>query len=115
MSDRVARCLEGIAKVLWKVKDGGHWEEVVRMQGLLVDAFNLMPFYAMSPSHDFLCAYRQNCEKELRTYPVYVLMHELGRGKRSRFRKLYGVNDNGIFPNLSPLVLMLKNGHYYNI
>ena len=115
MSDRVARCLEGIAKVLGKAKDRGHWEEVVRMQGLLVDAFNLTPFYAMSPSHDFLCAYRQNCEKELRTYPVYVLMHELGRGKQSRFRKLYGVNDNGIFPNLSPLVLMLKNGHYYNV
>ena len=115
MSDRVARCLEGIAKVLGKAKDRGHWEEVVCMQGLLVDAFNLTPFYAMSPSHDFLCAYRQNCEKELRMYPVYVLMHELGRGKRSRFRKLYGVNDNGIFPNLSPLVLMLKNGHYYNV
>ena len=115
MSDRVARCLEGIAKVLGKAKDRGHWEEVVHMQGFLVDAFNLTPFYEMSPSHDFLCAYRQNCEKELRTYPVYVLMHELGRGKRSRFRKLYGVNDNGIFPNLSPLVLMLKNGHYYNV
>ena len=115
MSDRVARHLEGIAKVLGEAKDRGHWEEVVRMQGLLVDAFNLTPFYAMSPSHDFLCAYRQNCEKELRTYPVYILMHELGRGKRSRFRKLYGVNDNGIFPNLSPLVLMLKNGHYYNV
>ena len=115
MSDRVARRLEGIAKVLGEAKDRGHWEEVVRMQGLLVDAFNLTPFYAMSPSHDFLCAYRQNCEKELRTYPVYVLMHELGRGKRSRFRKLYGVNDNGIFPNLSPLVLMLKDGHYYNV
>ena len=115
MSDRVARCLEGIAKVLGKAKDRGHWEEIVRMQGLLVDAFNLTPFYAMSPSHNFLCAYRQNCEKELRTYPVYVLMHELGRSKRSHFRKLYGVNDNGIFPNLSPLVLMLKNGHYYNV
>ena len=115
MSDRVARRLEGIAKVLGKAEDRGHWEEVVRMQGLLVDAFNLTPFYAMSPSHDFLCACRQNCEKELRTYPVYVLMHELGRGKRSRFRKLYGVNDNGMFPNLSPLVLMLKNGHYYNV
>ena len=115
MSDRVARHLEGIVKVLGKAKDRGHWEEVVRMQGLLVDAFNLTPFYAMSPSHDFLCAYRQNYEKELRTYPVYVLMHKLGRGKRSHFRKLYGVNDNGIFPNLSPLVLMLKNRHYYNV
>ena len=115
MSNRVARRLEGIAKVLREAKDKGHWEEVMHMQGLLVDAFNLTPFYAMSPSHDFLCAYRQNCKKELHTYPVYILMHELGRGKRSRFRKLYGVNDNGIFPNLSPLVLMLKDRHYYNI
>ena len=46
---------------------------------------------------------------------MYILMHEVGRGKRSRFRKLYGVNDNGVFPNLSPIVLMLKNGHYYNV
>ena len=46
---------------------------------------------------------------------MYVLIHELNKGKRSRFRKLYGVNDDGMFPNLSPLVLMLKDSHYYNV
>ena len=115
MSDRVARRLEGIAKSLGEAKGRGHWEEVVCIQSLLVDTFNFTPFYVMSPSNDFLCTYRQNCEKELHSYPVYVLTHELGRGKRSHFKKLYGVNDNGTFPNLSPLVLMLKDGHYYNV
>ena len=115
MSDGVSRRLEGVVKDLGKAKDRGHWEEVVRMQDLLMNAFNFTPYYAMPPSHDFLCVYRQNCEKRLCSYPVYVLMHELVRGKRSHFKKLYEVNDDGIFPNLNPIVLILKDGHYYNV
>ena len=93
---------------------GGHWNEVEQIQKLLVEEFGLTPFPTAAPSQDFLCLYRQNCNKDLSTYPVYVLTHEI-KGKKSYVKKLYGTNDDGLFPNLKPFMLLLRDGHYYNV
>ena len=116
LSAQVKWKLVKVKTILGKNEGGGrgHWNEVAQIQKLLVDEFNLTPFPVSVPSQDFMCFYRQNCSKHLSNYPVYVLMHEI-KGKKSCIKKLYSVSDDGVFPNLSPLVLLLRNGHYFNV
>ena len=107
------RKLEKIKSTLGRNKQGcGHWDEVPQIHELLVDKFNFTPFPISTPSQDFMCLYRQNCGKRLRTYLIYVLVHEI-RDKKSCIKKLYSVNDDGVFPNLMPIVLLLRSGDYY--
>ena len=84
---QVKRKLVKVKTILGKNEGGGrgHWNEVVQIQKLLVDEFNLTPLPVSAPSQDFMCFYRQNCSKYLSNYPVYVLMHEIkGKSLASR-------------------------------
>ena len=107
--------LREIAKTLGNNSNGrGHWTDVSQIRKKLVDVFSLSSCLNTEPAQDFMCVYRQNCQKGLEDYPVYVLTYEL-RGTRFKFVKLFGIGDDGIFPNLDPIVLLLRDGHYYNV
>ena len=111
---QTGRILRKISRQLGDFKERGHWTDVIRIQKELMNEFNFSKCLSSKPFQDFLCVYIQNCSRDLMTYPVYVLSHEL-RGKRSRFKKLFGTGDDGLFPNLNPMVILLRNGHYYNV
>ena len=44
MGNKVVRNLEGIVKKLGESRERGRWEEVMKMQGLLMDTFNFCNF-----------------------------------------------------------------------
>ena len=106
--------LRNISKRLGDSKERGHWTDVIRIRKELMTEFNFSKCLSAEPVQDFMCVYRQNCSKELISYPIYVLSYEL-RGTRSRFKKLFGIGNDGLFPNLDPIVVLLRNGHYYNV
>ena len=58
---------------------------------------------------------RSNCNLELRTYPTYVLRY-VNKGMKSCIGKVFSCgDDNVIFPNDHPCVLLLKDNHYLNV
>ena len=111
---QIGRKLRDVVARLGDAKERGHWTDVVRIRKELNGEFNFSKALTAEPGEDFMCVYRQNCNKELDRYPVYVLSYEL-RGTRFRFKKLFGVDDDGLFPNLDPIVVLLRDGHYYNV
>ena len=60
---------------------------------------------------------RRNCNKEPATFPTFVLKYD-GRDKSKRschITKLFSCGDVGIFSNDKPCILLLRNGHFYNV
>ena len=106
--------LKNISRRLGDSKERGHWTEVIQIQKEIMTEFNFLKCLSAEPVQDFMCVYRQNCNRELMDYPIYILSYEL-RGTRFRFKKLFGTGDDGLFPNLDPIVILLRDGHYYNV
>ena len=60
---------------------------------------------------------RRNCNEEPATFPTFVLKYD-GRDKSKgsyHIIKLFSCGDVGIFSNDKPCVLLLRNGHFYNV
>ena len=55
-----------------------------------------------------------NSNLELRIFPVYVLQY-VRHDKNVSIEKICSCGDDGIFPNVNPCILILKDGHYYNV
>ena len=60
---------------------------------------------------------RRNCNEEPATFPTFVLKydgHNKSKGSH-HIIKLFSCGDVGIFSNDKPCVLLLRNGHFYNV
>ena len=60
---------------------------------------------------------RRNCNEEPTTFPTFVLKYD-GRDKSKGsycIIKLFSCGDVGIFSNDKPCLLLLRNGHFYNV
>ena len=55
-----------------------------------------------------------NSNHDLATFPVYVLRHK-NQDNTARREKVYSCGDNGIFSNINPFVLLLKDEHFLNV
>ena len=59
---------------------------------------------------------RRNCNEEPTTFPTFVLKYDdHDKSKGSHIIKLFSCGDIGIFSNDKPCVLLLRNGHFYNV
>ena len=59
---------------------------------------------------------RRNCNEEPTTFPTFVLKYDdHDKSKGSRIIKLFSCGDIGIFSNDKPCILLLRNGHFYNV
>ena len=55
-----------------------------------------------------------NCNLELMTYPTYILRY-INKGSKSCMEKVFSCgDDNAIFPNDCPCVLLLKDPSIFN-
>ena len=60
---------------------------------------------------------RRNCNEEPTTFPTFVLKydgHDKSKGS-CRITKLFSCGDVGIFSDDKPCILLLRNGHFYNV
>ena len=60
---------------------------------------------------------RRNCREEPATFLTFVLKYDGHDKSKGSYHiiKLFSCSDVGIFSNDKPCVLLLKNGHFYNI
>ena len=59
---------------------------------------------------------RRNCNEEPATFPTFVLKYDdRDKSKGSPIIKLFSCGDIGIFSNDKPCILLLRNGHFYNV
>ena len=59
---------------------------------------------------------RRNCNEEPTTFPMFVLKYDdHDKSKGSCIIKLFSCGDIEIFSNDKPCILLLRNGHFYNV
>ena len=59
---------------------------------------------------------RRNCNEEPATFPMFVLKYDdHDKSKGSHIIKHFSCGDIGIFSIDKPCVLLLRNGHFYNV
>ena len=100
------------------LKGRGHWEEIEFMRrsfphgGGGRGSINVNKPTIKSVSG----LRRRNCNEEPATFPTFVLKYDgHDKSKGSRIIKLFSCGDIGIFSNDKPCVLLLRNGHFYNV
>ena len=59
---------------------------------------------------------RENSKSDsLNFFPVYILCYTQGQNKNASIEKVFSCGDDGVFPSFNPCVLVLKDGHFYNV
>ena len=60
---------------------------------------------------------RRNCNEEPTTFPMFVLKYDGHDKSKGSYHiiKLFSCGDVGIFSSDKPCVLLLRNGHFYNV
>ena len=52
----------------------------------------------------------------LNFFPVYILRYTTqGQNKNASIEKIFSCGDDCIFPSFDPCILVLKDGHFYNV
>ena len=103
-------------KTFGKNYDGrGHWDETEMIKKLLLEKFPT----GTTPDNDsclqlMLNICLLNCSFCISNYPTYVLRYIDEKNGKSRIKK-FSSGDNGIFFNDHPCVLLLKDGHFFNV
>ena len=57
---------------------------------------------------------RSNSNHDIATFSVYTLRYK-NQDNTALMEKVYSCGDNGIFSNINPCVLLLKNEHFLNV
>ena len=99
-----------------KNEDGhGHWNEIKFMMKYFSTYFPTKFKNACTTSKRPMVRFtHMNSNLELRIFPVYVLQY-VRRDKNVSIEKNFSCGNDGIFPNVNPCILILKDGHYYNV
>ena len=104
----------------------GRWDEVNFIRERLVKYFptKYTPVIRINCKRSVLKFMKENscpadgdyCDS-IRSFPIYILQFSQfdSNKKNVSIQKILGHNDDGIFPHDDPCVLMLKDGHYFNI
>ena len=93
----------------------GHWNEIKFMMKYFSTYFPTKFKNASTTSKRPMVRFtHMNSNLELRMFPVYVLQY-VRRDKNVSIEKIFSCGDAGIFPNANPCILILKDGHYYNV
>ena len=99
------------------LKGRGHWEEIELMRRSFPHGGGCsINVNKPTIKSSVLSMRRRNCNEEPTTFPVFVLKYEdHDKSKGSRIIKLFSCGDIGIFSNDKPCILLLRNGHFYNV
>ena len=63
------------------------------------------------PILNMICS---NSNHDLATFPVYILRYK-SQDNTAGMEKVYSCGDNGIFSNINPCILLLKDEHFLNV
>ena len=97
------------------LKGRGHWEEIEFMKRSFPHGGRSIKVNKPIKS-SVLSMRRRNCNEESTTFPTFVLKYnDHDKSKGSHIIKLFSCGDVGIFSNDKPCVLLLRNGHFYNV
>ena len=101
------------------LKGRGHWEEIEFMRRSFPPHGGGRSSINMNKptiKSSVLSLRRRNCNEEPATFPTFVLKYDdHDKSKRSRIIKLFSCDDTGIFSDDKPCILLLRNGHFYNV
>ena len=100
------------------LKGQGHCEEIEFMRRSFTHGGGRSSINMNKPTikSRVLSMRRRNCNEEPTTFPTFVLKYDdRDKSKGSHIIKLFSCGDIGIFSNDKPCILLLRNGHFYNI
>ena len=99
------------------LKGRGHWEEIEFMRRSFPNGGGRsINVNKPTVKSSILSMRRRNCNEEPATFPTFVLKYDdHDKSKGSRIIKLFSCGDIGIFSNDKPCILLLRNGHFYNV
>ena len=100
------------------LKGRGHWEEIEFMRRSFPYGGGRSSINVNKPAirSSVLNMRRRNCNEEPTTFPTFVLKYDdHDKSKGSRIIKHFSCGDIGIFSNDKPCILLLRNGHFYNV
>ena len=97
------------------MKGRGHWNEIEFIRRMLVQHFPMNFNITIGSSQPMVNLTRSNCNLELSTYPTYIMRY-VNKGTKSYIEKVFSCGDDeSIFSNNRPCVLLLKDDHYLNV
>ena len=100
------------------LKGRGHWEQIEFMRRSFPHhGGRSINVNKPTIKSSVLSMRRRHCNEEPTTFPTFVLKYDddYDKSKGSRIIKLISCGDIGIFSNDKPCVLLLRNGHFYNV
>ena len=95
----------------------GHWTEVEFICKCLLEFF--LTNFGGDRSNTkqkilkFMCGNSKS--DSLHFFPVYILRYVQGKNKNASIEKVFLCDDDGIFLSFNPCILVLKDGHFYNV
>ena len=100
-----------------KSDDGhGHWTEVEFIHKCLLEFFSTNFGGRSNTKQKILKFMRENSNSDsLNFFPVYILCYIQRQNKNASVEKVFSCGDDGVFPSVNPCILVLKDGHFYNV